>query len=182
MVEGTETAPPQIETDRARFIGRGRDIAHAAMAEAPLSGTTGTVLDPVFAIRRRVLVPAGGMARVTFWTLVADSSDALLELVDRHRDNSAFERAGDTGLDQGAGAVAPSRRDQRRGRGFPAAGRVHPARRCPAARRSGARIAAGAGPQSGLWAQGISGDLPIVVLQIDDAEDAAQVRAGAGGA
>ncbi len=175
VVEGAETAQPQVETDRARFIGRGRDINHAAMAAAPLSGTTGTVLDPVFAIRRRVLVPAGGMARVTFWTLVAESSDRLLDLVDRHRDASAFERAVTLAWTKAQvqlrhlDVTSADAADFQRMAGFIL-------RSDARLRLSGARLAAGAGRQSGLWALGISGDLPLVVLLIEDAEDAAQVR------
>ncbi len=37
-------------------------------------------------------------------------------------------------------------------------------------------IVRGAGVQSGLWPHAISGDLPIVLLRIDDVEDIAQVR------
>jgi len=175
VVEGTETAPPQIETDRARFIGRGRDISQAAMAQAHLSGTTGTVLDPVFAIRRRVLVPAGGMARVTFWTLAAETSDRLLELVDRHRDISAFERAATLAWTKAQvqlrhlDVTSADAADFQRLAGFIL-------RSDARLRVSAGRLAAGAGPQSGLWSLGISGDLPLVVLQIEDAEDAAQVR------
>ena len=175
VVEGVETAPPQIETDRARFIGRGRDLGRAVMAEAPLSGTTGTVLDPIFAIRRRVSVPPGGMARVTFWTLVADSSGELLELVDRHRDASAYERAVTLAWTKAQvqlhhlDITSADAADFQRLAGFILRGdnRLRPSR---------ARIAAGAGPQSTLWAQGISGDLPLVVLQIEDVEDGLQVR------
>ena len=60
VVEGTETAPVQYR-DRPRALHRPRDAASARRRwrTAPLSGTTGTVLDPVFAIRRRVVVPAG---------------------------------------------------------------------------------------------------------------------------
>lgn len=174
VVEGAETAPHQIETDRARFIGRGRSLADPAMAQAPLSGTTGTVLDPILAIRRRLLVPAGGMARLTFWTMLADSSDGLLDMVDRHRDPSAFERAVTLAwtkaqvqlrhLDVSSAEAA----DFQRLAGFilRGDGRLRPSR---------ARIAAGAGPQAGLWPQGISGDLPIVLLQIEDIEDMGKV-------
>ena len=175
VVEGSETAPAQVETDRARFIGRGRDIGQAAMAADPLSGTTGTVLDPVFAIRRRVLVPAGGMARVTFWTMVAETSGQLLDLVDRHRDASAFERAATLAWTKAQvqlrhlDVTSAEAADFQRLAGFILRGD-------PRLRVSRGRIAAGAGPQSGLWAQGISGDLPLVVLQVEDPEDAAQVR------
>ncbi|MDO9524251.1 MAG: glucoamylase family protein [Gemmobacter sp.] len=175
VVEGIETAPPQIETDRARFIGRGRDIGGAAMADAPLSGTTGTVLDPIFSIRRTISVPSGGTARVTFWTLVAESSGQLLALVDRHRDPSAFERAVTLAWTKAQvelhhlDITSADAADFQRLAGFILRGD-------PRMRPSRARIAAGAGPQSTLWAQGISGDLPLVVLQIEDVEDAAQVR------
>ncbi|PKP62399.1 MAG: hypothetical protein CVT86_07890, partial [Alphaproteobacteria bacterium HGW-Alphaproteobacteria-8] len=55
VVEGVETAPGAWETDRARFIGRDRDAGDSAALSAPLSGVLGTVLDPAFALRRRVL-------------------------------------------------------------------------------------------------------------------------------
>ena len=59
----------------------------------PLSNTVGTVLDPIFALRRRVRVAPGGIARIAFWTVVAASREAVLDLVDKHRDSFAFERA-----------------------------------------------------------------------------------------
>ena len=43
-------------------------------------------------------------------------------------------------------------------------------------RASSEAIVRGAGPQSGLWPHSISGDLPIVLLRIDEIEDIAQVR------
>lgn len=175
VVEGSETAEPQIETDRARFIGRGRDISHAAMAQEALSGTIGTVLDPVFAMRRRVLVPAGGMARITFWTLIAETSDQLLELVDRHRDASAFERAVTLAWTKAQvqlrhlDITSAEAADFQRLGGFILRGDSR-------LRVSSSRIVAGAGPQSDLWALGVSGDLPRVVIQIDDVEDIANVQ------
>ncbi len=175
VVEGDETAPMQHETDRARFIGRGRRLARAAMATAPLSGTTGTVLDPIFSIRRRVLVPPGGMARVTFWTMVADNHVALLDLVDRHRDPSAFERASTLAWTQAQVQLRHLGISNTEAADFQTlAGMI--LRGDPALRASSGRIIAGAGPQSGLWPHSISGDLPIVLMRIDDAGDIEQVR------
>jgi len=53
VVEGDIVDDPQYETDRARFIGRGRTVGTAAgVADGrPLSNTVGTVLDPVFSLR-----------------------------------------------------------------------------------------------------------------------------------
>ncbi len=171
VVEGQEAAPIQYETDRAKFIGQGRSIGEAIMAGAPLSQTTGTVLDPVFSIRRSVIVPAGGMARVTFWTLVADDPDKLLDLVDRHREPSAFGRAVTLAWTQaqvqlhhlGSNHAAAACFQRLGGMLIAADSRL---------RAQDATILAGAGPQSALWAYGISGDLPILLFRIEDADDA----------
>ncbi|TBR27025.1 MAG: glycosyl transferase, partial [Reyranella sp.] len=66
VVEGLAVGEIEVETDRARFIGRGNEIGDAiAVTDGRrLSGTVGSVLDPVFALRRRLQVPAGGMARI----------------------------------------------------------------------------------------------------------------------
>ncbi len=170
VVEGGETAPMQIETDRARFIGRGRSVGQAVMADTPLSGTVGTVLDPIFSIRRRVSVPAGGVTRVTFWTMVAGTPDALLDLVDRHRDPSAFARAATLSWTQAQVQLRHLGITHADAADFQALGGIV-MRDDGRLRATSGQITAGAAPQSALWALGISGDLPIVLLQIDDAED-----------
>ncbi|MEM5619069.1 hypothetical protein AAHB60_20240 [Pseudomonas aeruginosa] len=48
VVEGSLTAPVEYESDRARFLGRGRTLRDVlADLRQPLSGSAGTVLDPV---------------------------------------------------------------------------------------------------------------------------------------
>ncbi|KGF70808.1 glycosyl transferase [Hoeflea sp. BAL378] len=171
VVEGTEAAPIQFETDRARFIGAGRSLASAAMAQSDLSQTTGTVLDPIFAIRRSVTVPAGGMARVTFWTIVADDPEILLHLVDRHRDPSAFDRAVTLAWTKAQVQLRHLGMTQATATDFQRLGgmlvRGDAGLRAPAA-----SVITGAAPQSSLWPHGISGDLPIILFRIEDAEDA----------
>lgn len=174
VVEGQEAAPIQVETDRARFIDPGGDLGRTDMA-VPLSQTTGTVLDPVLAIRRSVVVPAGGTARVTFWTMVADDPDVLRDLVDRHRDPSAFGRAVTLAWTQAQVQLRHLDVTHAAAADFQRLGglliRADARLRAPAA-----SILAGAGPQSALWAHGISGDLPIILFRIEDAEDAARLR------
>ena len=95
VVEGEAIGEVEIETDRARFLGRGNDVGNAVAVfdGRRLSNTVGAVLDPIFALRRRVRVPAGGVARIAFWTVVATSREALLDAIDKHQDTNAFERA-----------------------------------------------------------------------------------------
>ncbi len=175
VVEAREVAPIQIETDRARFIGQGGSVGRAAMANGALSQTTGTVLDPVFAIRRSVDVPAGGIARVTFWTMVADNPDRLLDLVDRHRDPSAFGRAVTLSWTQAQVQLRHLGMTRAEAADFQRLGGML-IRADARLRATDATIRAGAAPQSALWPYGISGDLPILLFRIEDAEDAPRLR------
>ncbi|MBC7432713.1 MAG: glycosyl transferase [Rubritepida sp.] len=177
IVEGEADAVPQFETDRARFLGRGHDArSPAAMAGGGrLSGTVGTVLDPIFALRRRIRVPPGSAVRVAFWTVVAPTREALLDAVDKHRDAGAFSRAATLawtraqvqlhhlGISLGTAALF-----QR------LAG--HLVYSAPTMRASSDIICRGGGNQSGLWPQGISGDLPIVLLRIDETDHLSVAR------
>jgi len=168
---------PQVETDRARFIGCGRDLRHpAAMDDGrDLSGTVGTVLDPVFSIRRRITVAPGARVRVAFWTIVASSRDAVVACIDRHRDVAAFDRAAMMAWTQAQVQlhhldITPAEADlfQRLASHLLFAG--------PALRPFSDQIRNGSGAQSDLWGQGISGDRPILLLRIDDVSDLGVAR------
>src|ERR1700736_3688972 len=95
VLEGEAIGGLQFETDRARFLGRGRELRNAVsiLDARPLSNTAGTVLDPVLALRRRVRVPPGETVRVAFWTILAQTRAQALSLADKHRDTAAFDRA-----------------------------------------------------------------------------------------
>jgi cyclic beta-1,2-glucan synthetase len=172
IVDGEAVGKPEVETDRARFLGRGHSIRSpiAVVDSVPLSNTVGTVLDPIFALRCRVRVAPGATVRIAFWTVVAASREAVLDLVDKHRDTSAFERAATLawtqaqvqlhhlGIDAGEASLF-----QRIAGHLLNAG--------PTMRPSSDTILRGAGGQPGLWPMGISGDLPILLLRIADIEN-----------
>ena len=86
----------QYETDRARFLGRGRSVRSPASVVdgRPLSNTTGTVLDPIFSLRCRIVVEPGETAHAVFATAVAETREDVLALADKYRTPGAFERAG----------------------------------------------------------------------------------------
>jgi cyclic beta-1,2-glucan synthetase len=176
VVEGTTEGEIEIETDRARFIGRGWSTGTAAaLSGAALSGTVGTVLDPVFALRRRVVIAPGQTARVAFWTMVASSREELLDIIDKHQDASAYERALTLSWTQAQVQLRHLDMKTAEAADFQSLAahiifadlRLRPAPDV---------IARGAGPQSGLWPHGISGDIPIIIMRIDDIQDIAAVR------
>ncbi len=172
VVEGQSTAEVQYETDRARFLGRRRTARNPVAIDEgwPLSNTAGTVLDPIFSLRRRVLIPRGETVTVAFWTMIGASRAAVLDLADKHRDAAAFTRA--TTL---ASTQAPAQL-QYLGIGADEAHLYQALANCliypdPALRAPPEIRARAARPASTLWPLGISGDLPIVILRIDDDED-----------
>src|SRR5690606_10915095 len=80
------------ESDRARFLGRGRAVGSPA-ALAPgsqLSGTTGNVLDPCMAFRREVTIPAGGAVRLIGMLAAGPTRDRVLTAL--HLEPGAVER------------------------------------------------------------------------------------------
>ncbi|MCQ4262116.1 glycosyl transferase [Stutzerimonas stutzeri] len=177
VAEGEVVADPQYETDRARFIGQRPSVATAAViAEGrALSNTVGTVLDPIFALKYRVKVAPGKVARVAFWTFVAGSRDELLNLIEKHHDRSAYDRAKTLAWTQAQVQlrhldIKPAEAADFQRLAAPIL-YADPHFRAPSA-----AIIEGAGAQSGLWPHSISGDLPIVLLRIDDIQDIAQVR------
>ena len=122
VVEGEMVGALEFETDRARFLGRGRTIRTpvSVVDGRPLSNTSGAVLDPIFSLRRRIRLAPGTTAHVTFWTLVATSRREVLDLADKHHDPAAFERAATLAWTQAQVRDVPSRHRRRRSEPVPA--------------------------------------------------------------
>ena len=142
----------------------------------PLSNTVGTVLDPDLRLRRRVRIAPGATVRVAFWTLVASSRERRARPRRQASRHHRLRARGHAGLDPGAGAASPSR--HRPGRSGPVPASRRPPALCRLRRCGRRRTRSGAAPaaQSALWPHGISGDLPIVLVRIDDVEDLDIVR------
>ena len=177
VVAGEMVGDLQWETDRARFLGRGRGIrTPAAVIDGhALSNTTGAVLDPIVSLRRRVRLPPGGTARVTFSTLVAPSRAAALDLAEKYHDAATFDRAATLAWTQAQVqqhhlGMGPDEAHlvQNLGRLVLYSDRM--------LRPPADVLARHAGGPDALWAHGISGDLPIVLVQIDEPADVQIVR------
>jgi cyclic beta-1,2-glucan synthetase len=176
-VDGQTVGDLQWETDRARFLERGRGIrTPAAVLDGhPLSGTTGAALDPIVSLRRRVRIPPGETVRVAFSTLVAPSRTEAVGLAEKYRDTATFDRAATLAWTQAQVqqhhlGIGPDEAHLFQS----LASRVLYSDRTL---RPPAGVLAGqmGGPDA-LWALGISGDLPIVVVRIDEPEDVGIVR------
>jgi cellobiose phosphorylase len=163
------------ETDRARFLGRGRSPAHPiALDGRALSGTTGAVLDPVASLRERVHLPPGAFVRMSFATGVAVDRESAVAMARKYRDGSAAARVLSMafthvhttlqylGLSDDQAILADR-----------LASRVFGFDRSLV---SPDDVAANTLGQSSLWGHGISGDLPIVLVRLSEPEAVPLVR------
>ncbi|HSJ28397.1 MAG TPA: glucoamylase family protein [Acidimicrobiia bacterium] len=172
-VTGEVVGGCQYETDRARFLGRGNPIHRAAALDRPLSNSVGRVLDPVFSIRRKVRLQPGRTAHLDFTTAVARTRGELLDLVDKFSDPSAFERTATLAWTQAQVRLHHLRIDPEHAHTYQqlAGSLIYRDPRLTPKRRSAQPMS-----QSTLWRHSISGDLPIVLVRIDQPEDRGLVR------
>ena len=166
----------EYETDRIRFLGRGRTPANPAALDSRsrLSGTTGPVLDPIFSLRHRIGVTAGSSTRIAFVTGAADTYEVAIGIAERFREFEAIDRAF-------ADAKAHAKTEVRKLGLEP--NEIDLFNRLAAAvifTNSSFRdldaVAANRLGQPGLWPHSISGDLPIVLVRVGGVDDETVVR------
>jgi cyclic beta-1,2-glucan synthetase len=176
-VEGEMPESLQYESDRAHFLGRGRGVRTplSVVDGGPLSNTAGTVLDPIVSLRQRVAIPYGGSARLVFTTLVAASREEALQIAEKYREPGTFERESSLAWAQAQVQLHHLRTTQDEAHLFQRlANRLLYSD--PTSRAAAEVLAANESGQSGLWAHGISGDLPIALVRIERDEECGVVR------
>jgi len=168
-VNGTEIAEVSYETDRMRFIGRGRDPAAplAMLVPGALSGSQGAVLDPIFSIRCRLTLEPHQTATLDLVSGLGKDADACTSMIEKYQDRHLADRAFDLAGSHGGVTLRQINADESDARLY--------------RRLAGAMLYAGAAlradaallvqnrrSQSGLWGYSISGDLPILLLKISE--------------
>ena len=175
-LEGRTQGPLEWETDRARFLGRGRSPENPqALDGRSLSGTTGVVLDPVVSLRQRVRIAPGGFVRLSFATGMALSRDTALALAQKYHGPSSAARTFALAFAHAQSALRHLGITSEDALLFERlASRVLYADR---SLRAGPELLARSElGQEGLWPYGISGDLPILLVRVVQEEDLPLVR------
>lgn len=157
----------EYETDRNKFLGRGRTPSNPSALKPGkgLWATTGPVLDPIFSLRRRVLLKPTGTERIAFVTGAADSEVEVAAIARRFADVDAAGRALSDALENYVKERASSK--------------LSPDKVAAYNQLSGSLAFFDSGFQDlgtpgqeplstgNLWSVGISGDLPILLLRTD---------------
>ncbi len=160
------------ETDRTKFIGRGRTAADPVILDSSdspslLSNTEGSVLDPIVAIRRTITLSSDESATVQIISGVANTRASALALVDKYCDRHFVERAFEMAWFQSQEVLRLLNATEADAQVY---GRLASSVIYGNALRRAAPsvIARNQLGQSGLWSFAISGDLPIVLIRIGD--------------
>ncbi|HUU93383.1 MAG TPA: glucoamylase family protein [Phycisphaerae bacterium] len=166
-----------FETDRARFLGRGRTSANPAALDqpGPLSNTAGSVLDPSIAIRRRLRLDGGEVVIVDAVAGVGRSRDEAVASVDRYHDRRLADRSFELAWTQSQVLLHQLRATEADALLFArlAASIVFANSRY---RANASLLARNRKGQADLWRYGISGDLPIVLVRVTDQSGLELVR------
>jgi cellobiose phosphorylase len=176
-VHGAEIRNISFETDRLQFIGRGNTAAAPQAMTNPgtLSGSQGSVLDPVVSVQYQIVLVPDGYATVDIVTGISESREGAMNLVEKYQDkqiaNRVFELAWTHSQVLLRQINATESDAQLYGR---LAGSIVFAN--PSLRATPAILLKNRRRQSGLWGYSISGDLPIVLLQIEDPDNIHLVR------
>ncbi|MBU1546831.1 MAG: glycosyl transferase [Proteobacteria bacterium] len=165
----------QFETDRGRFIGRGRTLANPMGAVQALGNSQGFVLDPIFSLRRSVTLEPGQRVQLSLVLAAGKSREHVLLLMEKYTTPHAGERAVDFAWHSAQQQLQVLHIQPDEARRFQqlASHLLFPN---PLLRAGGERLAENRKGQAGLWPYGISGDLPIALVTIGEARDISLVR------
>ena len=181
-VHGAPIGVVSYETDRMRFIGRGNTVAApqamrgvGSVFTGTLSNSEGSVLDPIVAIQCGVTLEPQASVTINIVSGIAESRDGALRLVEKYQDSRLADRVFDLAWTHGQVLLRQLNVSQADAQLYGnLAGSIlyadHALRADPKV------LARNRRGQSGLWGYAISGDLPIVLLRIEDGANIELVR------
>lgn len=161
----------EYETDRSRFWGfeRAMNLPLAVQANHNLSGTTGTVIDPVFSLRRRIHLEPGKSGRLLFITGVAATREQALEISQKLRYPFQWFRVIDLTWTHVRLELKNLNYTPQQVNLFQwMASQIFYFN--PYRRKRMENVVKNTQGQSALWRHGISGDFPIVLVTIFDTD------------
>jgi cyclic beta-1,2-glucan synthetase len=176
VIEGEPIGALQYETDRAKFIGRGRQLnqPRAMDEDQPLSNTSGAVLDAIMSLRQRLSIDPGKTAKLSYILAIADTRDEAINLAKDYQNTSVISRAFEL-------AWTHSQVEMRYLNISPSEINLYQKMLSSmiytsSARRILLKSIGNQRGQSGLWIYGISGDLPIATIAVNAIHQLEMVR------
>ncbi|GAC1420463.1 MAG: glucoamylase family protein [Flavisolibacter sp.] len=165
------------ETDRSQFIGRCETIHEPAFLNRAegLSGSEGSVLDPIVSIQYRILINPQETATIDMLIGIAETRDLCNALVEKYQDRYLRNRALELSWTHSQVVLRQINASESDAQLFSKIGSSVIFSN-PFLRTDPGIILKNHRGQSALWSYSISGDLPIVLLQIEDSTNIDLVR------
>ncbi|MEA5013302.1 MAG: glucoamylase family protein [Candidatus Limiplasma sp.] len=165
-----------VQTDRTLFIGRGNTILNPRALEMPISAmadVVGAVIEPCASLRAQFVLPVGGQVQFIFSTLLASPQDTPAALAERYALPESALKVYELARTQGLVTA--------RYLGLDPALHNAISRLCGSLCYTGqphqsVGLHPGALPLRELWGLSVSGDLPILLVICEDAQDLSLVR------
>jgi cellobiose phosphorylase len=170
-VHGALVEAVSYETARSTFIGRGRSLSYPqALDMESLSGHHGAVLDPICAIRYRIMVKPNQTATIDLIYGISDTREACEGLMRKYRDEHLKNRAFELSWTHNQVLLRQINATEADAQLYDqlASSIVYPN---PDLRGDPAVILGNLRGQSGLWSHSVSGDLTIVLLHMTDPDN-----------
>ncbi|MEO6490701.1 MAG: glucoamylase family protein [Ferruginibacter sp.] len=176
-VHDAEIINISYETDRDKFIGRGNTINQPAAMKQPgnLENNFGSVLDPIVSIQYRIVLQGNESATIDIISGMAETKELCNHLIDKYQERHLFNRVLELAwthsqviLRQINAVEADAQLYSR------LAGSIIYSNQY--LRADASVIIKNRRGQSGLWSYAISGDIPIVLVHIEDATNVALVK------
>ena len=158
----------EYETSRLKFLGRGGSLHHADIIESrrTLTGTVGTTLDPIMSMRRRIHLPAGKQVEAYILTGFSKAREHLLQLTKQYQSPLDIEHAFKTASVFNNMRTNMSLLKGAQMRLYNSISK-YMAQTATLGNHRQEILAQNTLSQSNLWRFGISGDLAILLLEID---------------
>ena len=167
MVPGRTLGPVEYETDRASFIGRGHTLSQPQAIGSHLRATVGSVADPAFIMRRRLSIEPGEQVQLFAVTAVAGTEEEAIDIVSRFSGDLVVERAFQLAWNLSQIELRHLRMTYDQAIAFQAfAGQV--LYTPPLRQERKQSIPENGKGQSNLWSYGISGDVPMILVRIEN--------------
>ncbi|MDF1501161.1 MAG: glucoamylase family protein [Anaerolineales bacterium] len=165
----------RFESDRRRFIGRGRTLARPMGALQEPGNSHGFVLDPILSLRQDLTLEPGERVQVSLVLAAGETREQVIVLMNKYGDPGAIDQAMDFAWDSAQLMLRLLRIQPDDARRFQQLG-SHLLYPNPLLRSTANRIAENHKGQTGLWTYAISGDLPIALVAIRETRDLSLVR------
>ncbi|WP_034948483.1 GH36-type glycosyl hydrolase domain-containing protein, partial [Erwinia oleae] len=168
-IHGTIERETTYETDRAQFLGRGNTPANpqALTPEGELTGCAGSVLDPVLSIRQSVHLKPGGSVTIDMLYGVTMQRETSVALIEKYRNHISADRVFELAWSYSQVALRQLNIEAEDASLFNrlASAVLFP---CPEMRGEMKNLLHNRLGQDALWRHSLSGDLPIVLVRINN--------------